>query len=220
MESFTTADLRRTAAQLATATSALRTELNAQDALLGDGDLGITVAEGWAAVADAAADFPDDLGKAFLHAAKAFQRASSSSFGTLVATAFMAVAKATAGRAAVPYAEVPALLTAARDAMRARGKSEPGDKTMLDSLDAIIAALTGLSKPADLLTAADGAAAAALDTFRSRPNKTGRARMFSDRSVGLDDPGMLAVRRIVEALHGALHGGSEADGPTAGEIRP
>jgi dihydroxyacetone kinase-like protein len=39
-----------------------------------------------------------------------------------------------------------------------------------------------------------------LNTYRDRPSKLGRARMFGDKSIGLDDPGMLALRRVVDAL--------------------
>jgi dihydroxyacetone kinase len=200
---FTSSDLRRIAHRLSAAAAIMRAELNAQDALIGDGDLGITVAEGWRAVAEVAPGFSDDVGQALLQTSKAFQHVSSSSFGTLVAIAFMAAAKATMGRSVIPHTEIPALLRDARDAMRARGKSEPGDKTFLDSIDAVIAAITGLSEPARIVAAADAAAETALKDFRLRPNKIGRARMFADRSSGLDDPGMLAVRRIIAALRSA-----------------
>ena len=39
-----------------------------------------------------------------------------------------------------------------------------------------------------------------LDAFRDRPNRVGRARMFADKTIGLDDPGMVALQRMVESL--------------------
>jgi phosphoenolpyruvate---glycerone phosphotransferase subunit DhaL len=167
---------------------------------LGDGDLGITVSKGWAEIAAGASDLPDDVGMAFLDCAKAFQKVSSSSYGTLTATAFMAVAKTCKGRTEVPFAEVPALVAAARDAMMARGKGALGDKTVLDALDAVAVVTAGQSNPATLLTLADQAVNDALNSFRPRENKLGRARMFGDKSRGLDDPGMLALRRILDAM--------------------
>ena len=198
---FTVADLKAAAGAVADAAIAARDELNAQDGKLGDGDLGITVANGFAAIAEDAASFGDDLGQAFLGCSKAFQRVSSSSFGTLVATAFMSAAKATKGRDEADWSEVSAILAAARDAMIARGRGELGAKSVLDSLDAIAKATEGLSDPAAILAAADRAADAALDEFRDKPNRLGRARMFGDRSIGIDDPGMLAVRRLLEGLN-------------------
>ncbi len=144
--------------------------------------------------------FPDDLGQAFLASAKAFQQVSSSSFGTLMATAFMSAAKATKGRTEADWSEVSGLVAGARDAMLARGRGEIGAKTILDSLDAIAKVTAGLDEPAALLAAADRAAGEALDAFRDQPNRLGRARMFAERSVGIDDPGMLAARRLVEGL--------------------
>ncbi len=198
---FTTADLKTAAAAVAHAAVAARDELNAQDGKLGDGDLGITVANGFAAVAEDAAGFADDLGQAFLACSKAFQRVSSSSFGTLVATAFMSAAKATKGRTQADWSEISAIVAGARDAMLARGRGELGAKSVLDSLDAIARATQGLADPAAILAAASGAASAALEEFRDRPNRLGRARMFGDKTVGMDDPGMLAVRRLVEGLN-------------------
>ena len=84
--------LRHAAIKAAAAAAAAAEELNAQDARLGDGDLGITVVGGYNEIAGEAELFTD-LGQAFLLCAKAFQRASASSYGTLTATAFMAVAK-------------------------------------------------------------------------------------------------------------------------------
>ncbi len=198
---FGPADLKAAAERLAAASAAAADELNAQDGKLGDGDLGITVSKGWAEVA--AADLPaDDLGRAFMECAKAFQRVSSSSFGTLVATALMAAAKATKGRAEAEYSEVSGLLTAARDAMMARGKGELGQKSVLDAIDALSRATEGVDEPAPLLAAADRAVDEALDAFRDKPAGLGRARMFAEKSAGLDDPGMLAVRRMLDGLKG------------------
>lgn len=200
---FTTADLRAAARRIADGVAASTDELNGLDGQLGDGDLGVTVGRGWQAVADAAATAPDDVGKAFLAAAKAFQSVSSSSFGTLVATAFMAAAKLSNGRTEVAIAEVPQFLAAARDAMMARGKAALGDKTVLDSLEAVIRAI-GTAEPGAMLARANEASAKALEEFRGRPNRIGRARMFADKSVGLDDPGMVAFHRIVAALAGGV----------------
>ena len=200
MSAFTSDDLRRLLAKLAEAGEAAHDELNAQDGKLGDGDLGITVARGWREAADGAADLPDDVGMAFLACSKAFQRVSSSSFGTLVATGLMAAAKACKGRTVVPIAETSALLEGAIEAMLKRGKGALGDKTVIDMLEEIRKATAEVGEPSALLAAADQAAAAALDAFRDQPSKLGRARMFGDKSIGLDDPGMLALRRMIDGL--------------------
>ena len=121
--------------------------LNAADAALGDGDLGVTMTRGMALVAEAAPELPDDLGQALLRCAQAFTKSSGSSYGTLLATGLMAMAKATKGRTDVEVAELSGLVAAARDAMIARGKAELGGKTVLDSLDAVARRSTASATP-------------------------------------------------------------------------
>ncbi len=197
MAEFTSESLRIGLERIATAAAAFAPELNAADGALGDGDLGITVSKGFAEARDAT--LPADVGLAFMECAKAFQRVSSSSYGTLVATAFMSAAKACRGREAVPYGEVPALLSGALEAMMARGKGRLGDKTVLDSLAAVGEALGDGPEP-DMLDRAVDAARTVLEDFRSRPNRLGRARSYGERSVGLPDPGQLAFLRLAEGL--------------------
>ena len=192
-----TAMLHDALVRVAAAAEAAAPELNAADGALGDGDLGITVSKGFAAAA--ASDLPGDIGLAFLECAKAFQRVSSSSYGTLVATGFMAAAKATKGRADIAADDVPALVAAARDAMMARGKGQLGHKTVLDSLDAIATALPG-SDAGGMRRRAVEASEATLESFKGRPCRLGRARMFAERSALLDDPGQLALLHIVRGL--------------------
>ncbi len=204
MEMFATDSLRRAAALIADHAEQIADEMNAADARVGDGDLGITLSGGWREVAAAAPDFPEDVGLTFLECAKCFQRASSSSFGTLVATGFMSAAKQCKGRTAIPFGEVSGLLRGACEAMMARGKGRLGDKTMLDVIDAIAGAAAQQQSAAGVLDAAGRAVGETLAVFRDRPNKIGRARMFGEKSIGVADPGMLAVKEMVRALRGAL----------------
>ena len=126
---------------------------------------------------------PDDVGMAFLAAAKAFQRVSSSSFGTLTATALMAAAKRTKGRSDIPWSEVPALVAAARDAMIERGKGALGDKSVLDVLDAVAVAIDRLDDPDAMLTAASGAADR-VDYVTTKSALLGLTRAIAMETVG------------------------------------
>ena len=174
--------------------------LNAADGALGDGDLGVTMTRGMTLVSEAAPELPHDLGQALLRCAQAFTKSSGSSYGTLLATGLMAMAKATRGRTTIEVADLSGLVAAARDAMAARGKAELGGKTVLDSLDAVAQALDGVSDPALAGPAAVEATRSALDAFRDRPATVGRARIFAEKSRGLDDPGMLAMALVVAAI--------------------
>lgn len=202
MTALTITDLRAAIARLATAMDREFDALNTADGALGDGDLGVTMKRGSQAMADLAPGLPDDLGMALLACAQAFTKTSGSSYGTLMATGLMAMAKVLRGKTAVDPGEISALVALARDAMQARGKADLGGKTVLDSLDAVAQATAGMTDPAAISTAAVRAAADVQVAFRDRPATIGRARIFAEKSKGMDDPGMLAMTAIVAAIAG------------------
>jgi len=174
--------------------------LNAIDGALGDGDLGVTMTRGMRMVLQTADQLPDDLGMALLACAQAFTKSSGSSYGTLMATGLMAMAKLVKGQTSVSISEVSCLVAVARDAMMARGKAELGGKTVLDSLDAIARATKDLDDRDELANAATHAVQQALDDMRDKPATIGRARIFAQKSIGMDDPGMVAMKQIIIAL--------------------
>ena len=175
-------------------------ELNAADGLLGDGDLGITMVRGFREILGVRDSLPDDVGMALFQCAKAFTKSSGSSYGTLLATGLMSVAKKKKGQQEIQVEEISALLNNALDAMKQRGKAELGDKTVLDVIAASSQAAKDQSDGSSVLKAINDAVTSTIDEFRSRQSKIGRARIFSEKSIGLDDPGMLAFRKMLEAL--------------------
>ena len=173
-------------------------DLSARDGQLGDGDLGITLEKAFNRLSEIAPTLPDDLGKALSTAAAAVTKVSSSSFGTLVATGLMAAAKQTIGKTELPHEALSQILKSACQKMSERGSAVLGDKTVLDTIDAAAQALE--SNPVDPAGAVITAVDQTIALFRDRQSKIGRARIFADRSVGLDDPGMVAFRVMVGAL--------------------
>ncbi|WDR07233.1 DAK2 domain-containing protein [Devosia rhodophyticola] len=176
--------------------------LNAADAKLGDGDTGTMLARllrTFAAVDTRAAP---DLGAAFMALAKAGAASTGSSLGTLVITAMMTAGKATMGQTELSWDQLGALTAAVRDAAMTRGKAELGAKTIIDGLDALARQIEGLDEPTVIAQAGSAAMVQVLADFRDRPSAVGRARMFADKSIGLDDPGMLALAEIIYAIAG------------------
>lgn len=196
------AALLRAIARLAAAMERDFEMLNTADGALGDGDLGVTMTRGMRLVAETAEALPADLGMALLSCAQSFTKSSGSSYGTLMATGLMAMAKALRGRTSVEADEISGLVALARDAMIARGKAELGGKTVLDSLDAVVQSTAGKTTAEDAAAAAVAAVGEALDAFRDKPATVGRARIFAEKSRGMDDPGMLAMAAIVRAVAG------------------
>ncbi|MGP9818616.1 DAK2 domain-containing protein [Salinarimonas sp. NSM] len=178
------------------AADAVEQRLNAADARLGDGDTGSMLRRIARAMDESGAGEAADLGAAATILAQAAARETGSSLGTLVATGLISLAKEARARdGAIDARDLAVIVSRARDAMAARGRAERGDKTVLDSLDAIARAL---DEEGPGRGAAARAAREALATFRDRPCRVGRARMFPDRSTGSDDPGMLAVALLLE----------------------
>ncbi|SOC45125.1 dihydroxyacetone kinase-like protein [Rhizobium subbaraonis] len=200
MSTFAVKDVKAIVSKAAAAMVELEQELNAADAKLGDGDTGGMLARVISAIDKAAAASDEDVGACFSAYAKAAAVATGSSLGTLFATALMTFAKGTKGHEAVPLSELAPLFAKARDAMMARGGAALGDKTVLDAIDAVARALEGVSDPLVAKRLAVEATQAALLEFHGRPNKIGRARMFADQTIGLDDPGMLAFAKLCKAV--------------------
>jgi phosphoenolpyruvate---glycerone phosphotransferase subunit DhaL len=195
---ITIIEIREAIANIRDAVQRASEDLSARDGQLGDGDLGITLEKAFNRLTEIAPTLPDDLGKAFAAAAAAVTKVSSSSFGTLIATGLMAAAKQTIGKTELQPEAVSPILKAACQKMSERGSAALGDKTVLDTVDAAAQALE--SNPADPAGAVIAAVDQTIALFRDRQSKIGRARIFADRSVGLDDPGMVAFRVMVGAL--------------------
>lgn len=179
--------------------------LNAADARLGDGDTGTMLARLVGAFADTNLRDAETLGAAFMALARAGAASTGSSLGTLIVTGMMTAGKASAGRTEIAWSELSPLLAAIRDAAMARGKAELGAKTIIDGLDALVHGLEGKSDAQGVAVAAMEAMDTVLAEFRQRPSAMGRARMFAEKSIGLDDPGMLALAEIVRCLAAPQH---------------
>ena len=198
---ITTDSIKTAATKIAQLMEESADELNAADGLLGDGDLGITMVRGFREIIEVRDSLPDDVGMALFQCAKAFTKSSGSSYGTLLATGLMSVAKKKKGQQEIQVEEISALLNDALDAMKQRGKAELGDKTVLDVIAASSQAAKDQYDGSSVLKAINDAVTSTIDEFRSRQSKIGRARIFSEKSIGLDDPGMLAFRKMLKALN-------------------
>ena len=169
-------------------------EFNSLDGQLGDGDLGITISKGLEEINNNISNFDDDLGKTFLLCAQSFTKASSSSFGTLVAVSFMTIAKESKGKENINVDELSILIDKIIEAVCHRGKSSIGDKTFVDTLNEVSHMLK-FSKN-NIGVNIHKATKNALDKFKGKECRIGRARMFVEKSKELNDPGMFALHKL------------------------
>lgn len=178
-------------------------ELGDLDQAIGDGDLGITVSSGSTAVIAALEGQPTTVSPAevVLACAKAFANANPSTMAALVAGGLLAGSKTLTDGKDVGMSEAGPFLKAAADSISARGKSQVGDKTILDSMYPASEAL--LSEGAGRLDAAIAAAAHGVDTSTGLQSRRGRASWLQERSIGLPDPGATGFLRFLEAWRDA-----------------
>jgi len=182
-------------------------ELVALDQAIGDGDHGLNMKRGCEAVLaelDKLAAMP--LNEALKAAGMALVMKVGGASGPLYGSLFMALGKALP--AASPDREaLTEAFAAAVEAVKARGKSDVGQKTMLDVLVPVLAALRG--KPVDLSArvrdTATQAAAATVPMLATR----GRASFLGSRSVGHMDPGARSSELMVLAVLDVMEAGEK-----------
>ena len=168
-------------------------DFNAADGKIGDGDLGVTILHGLEEVNNNINKFNDDMGANFMLCSKAFVKKSGSSFGTLIAFSFMNISKNLKGKSECNHEDILSIFEISLKTILERGKTNLGDKTIADSLDLIIRNLKNNQNYSDVFKLSTKQA---LEDFKGKKIKIGRARMFEDKTMDLDDPGMFALNRL------------------------
>ncbi len=208
---LTTEQLRNAVGRIQASVPAVRDTLNAADRRLGDGDTGMTIEQvvgSWQALQTSTLDGAqdagvEDVGAALVALGRETARATGSSLGSVLAIGLSAAGRAVRGHVALDRAGLVVALAAARDAIVARSGAAIGDKSLLDSIAHIEQSLAAAAEGADIYQVSLLAAEEALAEFRTRESRIGRARMYGAKSVGFDDPGMLAAALLLRAAGSA-----------------
>jgi len=168
-------------------------DFNSADGKVGDGDLGITILHGLEEINNSISKFGDDIGANFMLCSQAFVKKSGSSFGTLIAFSFMNISKNLKGKNQCNHDDIIVIFDTALKTILEKGKTNLGDKTIADSLDLIIKNLKDNQNYSEVFKSSTKQA---LEDFKGKKIKIGRARMFEDKTMYLDDPGMFALNRL------------------------
>jgi dihydroxyacetone kinase-like protein len=197
------AELGRWLRSFADAVTENADELTKLDSAIGDADHGANMRRGMKAVVaklDAAPDAaPNPLLKT---AGMTLVSTVGGASGPLYGTFFLRMASAAGDREELDAAGLAAALRAGVEGVIARGKAEPGDKTMLDALvpavDALDAAVAGGAGLGDALRAAATAAAEGSDATVPLVARMGRASYLGERSAGHRDPGAASAAILLD----------------------
>ena len=181
-------------------------ELCEMDAKMGDGDLGLTMEKGFGALPRLIRENGEDgnIGKTLMKAGMKMSGLVPSTMGTLMASGIMEGAKVLGGKAEMGPKEYSEFLDGFARGIERRGKCRPGDRTLLDAMDAAAKKALEASKDgADMVTvihaAAEGARAGAAATKDMLP-KFGKAAVFSARAKGIPDQGAVAGQYLLEGM--------------------
>ena len=175
------------------------------DAVVGDGDFGYSMARGFELVLQGWDDFDrTDIGTFLKKVAVVITSRIGGTSGPIWGTAFLRAGAAAGAADRLSPDQVVAMLRAAIAGIMARGKSDVGDKTLLDALvpavDAVEAAVLEGGTAASALRAAAATARERAEATRSMIAKRGRAAYTGERSIGTLDAGAVAVAVMFEAL--------------------
>lgn len=199
--------LRLAMGEISTTMAINRQYLIELDQRNGDGDLGISMADGFAAASSFVNDSEEtDLGKLLAGASKVFNEAAPSSLGTIISFCMMGMARTLKGHDTADTALVGEALVSGVAKIMERANSKPGEKTVLDALDPAARALCDHAHEG-AHAAWQAAAKAAADGSDSTANMQavhGRAAYYGDQAIGLIDGGSVAAKLIIEAVSHAV----------------
>lgn len=179
-----------------------RDELNRLDSALGDGDHGTSLSVAFEDAADqiAALERPTPSSVLSTTAQSLMNRMGGAS-GALYGTLFLRAGMTTKEKVRLSKVDMNTFWRAALDGVMARGKAQPGDKTMIDALQpAVDAFAAGTTLDDSFKQAAEAAEAGAQATLKMVA-RHGRARFVGERSLGHVDAGARSIAIMFMAMN-------------------
>lgn len=175
------------------------------DAVVGDGDLGYSLARGFEKVLQ---DWDtlkrDDVATFLQQIALVISSRIGGTSGPLWGTAFLRASAAAKTVDKIDGAAVVAMLRAAAEGIMARGNASLGDKTLLDALvpatDELERQLAAGAGPAECRAAFAKTVRECADATSKLEARRGRASYSGERSIGSPDAGAVAVAIIIERI--------------------
>jgi dihydroxyacetone kinase-like protein len=184
-----------------------RQELVRLDTAIGDGDHGTNMDRGMRkAMEKLQASEAADPGSVLKTAAMALVSSVGGAAGPLYGTLLLQIGTAMGSQAEV---DLPGFIAAWRkglDGVQARGKAQPGDKTMVDALIPAIEAMEQASDLDDGLRAAVQGAQDGMNATTPMVARKGRASYLGERSKDHQDPGATSTYYLFKSAAEALAG--------------
>ena len=180
------------------------------DTDIGDGDHGLNMHRGFSKVAEKLPSFADkDIGFILKNTGMILLSSVGGASGPLFGSFFIRAAQSTAARQSLELPELYTMLKEGVEGVVARGRADPGDKTMCDVWWPVVETLHQAQEEGDSLTSSLDRAAAqaelAVESTIVMLARKGRASYLGERSIGHQDPGATSAMFMVQALAAAAH---------------
>ena len=174
------------------------------DAAIGDADHGANMNRGFQAVLAKLPSLSDkDIGTVLKTVGMTLISTVGGAGGPLYGTFFIQAGSAVAGKPELSLEDWSAALDSAVQGIKARGKAEPGDKTMVDALvpaaEAVRAAVAGNASIGEALKKSARAAEDGMKATIPLVARRGRASYLGERSAGHQDPGATSSFLMLDA---------------------
>ena len=186
--------------------------LTEADRAIGDSDHGVGMARGFAAVKEELANSTSsDLGELLKAIGTKLMMTIGGAAGAIYGTFFRSAGEKLAGVQILDSEALYRILADGMAGVQARGKAQPGDKTIIDVL-APASEEAAEMQTADLIESLNAVAAAAykgMESTKEMVATVGRAKTLGERSLGHPDPGAVSIYLILKSM--AEHAGEILD---------
>lgn len=184
---------------------ASRDYLNELDGKLGDADFGTSIGGGCVALEALLPELTNlapgmVLGKTGMTLVKTMGGASGPLFGTI----FMRAGKELASAPDAGVSELARMFVSSLEGVKSLGKSDVGDKTLIDALAPAVQALEQAAERgaslSDALAMACAAAEQGVEATKAMIANRGRAHYVGERGIGHQDAGATAIHLLFRAF--------------------
>jgi dihydroxyacetone kinase-like protein len=197
-------DIKKIIIQLAETFNREKDFLNDLDSKIGDGDHGLSMSRGFNAVRETVEKNPDlTISDLLIKGGMQFNEVTGSTIGFLIFSAMRAAGLVVKDKGTINLKDLQNMLQASIEAIKKRGKASKGQKTILDSL---IPALEYLEeqnaqvKESLVIKEMVKKALEGAESTKKMESQIGRAKWFSDRSLGVMDPGAYTGYLILNTI--------------------
>jgi len=197
-------DIKEIINRLAEVFNKEKSNLNELDSKIGDGDHGLSMSRGFNAVAEYLKNNPDlSISDMLSKGGMQFNEVTGSTIGILIFSAMRTAGLAVKDKSEIDFADLQTMLTVSIEAIQKRGKSQRGQKTILDTLIPTQEYLESQKNNQDesgIIIEAINIAHKSAEATKDLEPQVARARWFKERGIGSIDPGAYTGYLIIKTV--------------------